>query len=212
MDPSVSLSSALAGCQGIQAQDAQGDCMTAALELREGTGLKDCEQIESERWRNECIFVLAERQSTSDLPGAVALCEQSRYARECLFHLIRDVAQTKTDLAADQAEGFIEPFVGVTRVPDSAALFWKEWVRYKVRTMDQAVPEGLCEGLVDVESCTAGVVKARKEMVRGEPSAERCKRVEEELPLLQLEDGTQALALTALELEEIRRTCAASKR
>jgi hypothetical protein len=212
LDPGVSLFKALRGCEGIAGLDAQGDCITAALELRPGTGLQDCQQIESERWRNECLFVLAERLSWTDLDGAISLCAEGRYARECLFHLIQDVAQGAAELPPSQAEGFIEPFIGVPRTPDSVALFWKEWVRHKVRSMDQPVPATLCQGLQDSTGCEEGLGKARRELLRGVPSAERCSRAQEEQPLIQLKDGSRAVVLSPMELEQIRRTCAASKR
>ncbi|MFT5585458.1 MAG: hypothetical protein ACI9VR_003050 [Cognaticolwellia sp.] len=212
MDPKVSLPRALRGCQDIADMHAQGDCLTAALELRPGTDLRDCQQIESRRWRNECVFVLAERLAETDLDGAISLCAKSSYVRECLFHLIRDVAQGVTELSPGEAEVFIDPFIGVPRTPDSVSLFWKEWVRHRVRTMDRPVPEALCEGLQDSPGCEKGLTKARKEMLRGVPSAKRCSRAAEERPLIQLEDGSRALVLSAMEMEEIRRTCAARKR
>ena len=214
LDPSVSLSRAIRGCEKIRGQDAQGDCLSAAVALREGTTLKDCQGIESERWRNECVFVLAERLGVDDIPGAVLICEESVYVRECLFHLIRDEAEevAAKDLSPKEGEAFLQPFVGVRRVPDASTMFWKEWVRYRVRTMDLAVSKSVCEGLMDEKGCLEGLSKARRTMLRGVPQAERCARAEAGVPLLPLTDGSQALELRSQELEEIQRTCAAAKR
>lgn len=212
LDPQVPLSKAVRGCEQISGQDAQGDCLSAAIALREGTRLEDCQSISSERWRNECVFVLAERMGAEDVDGAIALCAESRFVRECLFHLIQDKAQAVGELEPVQAQRAIEPFSGVKRVPDAATLFWKEWVNHQVRTLDRAVPSTLCQGLEDSQSCKAGLSSARKMMLRGIPSAQRCERSAEERPILALSDGSQALELSPMEMEEIRRTCAASKR
>ena len=214
LDSSVALRTAVRGCEQIQAQDAQGDCLSAAIELREGTTWDDCQGIESDRWRSEWVFVLAERLGARDVPGGILACEESGYVRECLFHLIQDQAEAVAaeDLPPAEAEASLTPFFGVKRVPDASTLFWKEWVRYRVRTMDLAVPLSVCDGLKDVDGCKAGHSKARRTMLRGVPKAERCARVEKGMPVLPLQDGSQALELKAQELEEIERTCAASKR
>lgn len=212
LDPSVSLSKALRGCEQIQGEDAQGDCLSAAVELREGTELEDCQSIASKRWRNECIFVLAERMGTTDVPAAISLCEETVYVRECLFHLIRDKAKAATALPPTDAEAALEPFWNVRRVPDASTMFWKEWVRHTVRDLDQAVPSDLCAGLQDSQGCEAGLKKGRNQMLRGVPKAQRCARSDTGQPILQLKDESQAVALSPMELVEIQRTCAASKR
>jgi hypothetical protein len=212
LDPSVSLSRALRGCERIKGEDAQGDCLSAAVELREGTELEDCQSITSDRWRNECIFVLAERLGRSDVAAGISLCEETLYVRECLFHLIRDKAKGATGLAPIEAEAALVPFWSVRRVPDASIMFWKEWVRHTVRSLDQPVPSDLCVGLQDSDGCEAGLKKGRNQMLRGVPKAQRCARIEAGQAILQLKDESQAVELNPMELVEIQRSCAASKR
>lgn len=212
LDPTVPLSQALSGCQDIAAEDAQGDCLSAALEVREGTQLQDCEQIRSDRWRDECVFVLAEQLREEDLGAAIETCHHSVYARECSYHLVRDTAREATSLPPIQAEAQIKPFEAARRAPDAPVLFWKEWARYTVRELGQSIREDTCTGLQEPQSCSQGLMKARKEMLRGVPSAERCARAEAQAPLLQLDDGTPAMSFSAMEIEEVRRSCARPKR
>ncbi|MED5371708.1 MAG: hypothetical protein VX899_11875 [Myxococcota bacterium] len=208
LDPAAPLDEALSACQHIPAPDAQGDCLSAALETRGDYERADCEQIQARRWRDECVFLLAERQRTEGaLAAAVDTCHETAFARECVFHLIRDEARLVADQTPAAAQERVAPFIGAPRAPDAAAVFWKEWATARIKTHDLPVAPETCTQVDDTVGCQDGLKRAGSELLRGIPSKQRCERVEAGEPVLQLASGEPSLVPASEQLRAATAHC-----
>lgn len=207
LDPEVPLERALESCAALEGPDARGDCATAALEARGRLAVDDCQRVSEGRWREECWFLLAERTAAAGaVEAAVSLCQRTRFARECSFHLLRSVAQA-AETPAD-LEAALSSFQGAWPVPDAGTLAWQEWLRAR-QAEGQPVDGARCEGLTDVRSCREAV----KRLWRAAAAALRpdtlCAALDEGRAPLTLKGGAPAFVLDEGMRAEARGRCPA---
>ena len=147
----------LAHCSRIDSDDLRDDCRVAAMEVWSRLEDSDCEIVESPLWHDECLFLLGERQwQGGDLALGLRTCEQSRFRRNCAWHLIQDEVQASIALPADEAEARIASFVEARAVPDAAMQFWT--IRFREQAGEGMVLNAAdCEGLRDAIACRAAV-------------------------------------------------------
>ncbi|MCK6502324.1 hypothetical protein L6R53_02815 [Myxococcota bacterium] len=132
-----SYATARASCRRIEDPDSRGDCLVGVMEVWQRLDAAGCHEIlapagagagaapELAVWRDECMFQLAERQRAhGDLPTALRTCLDSRWARECSWHLLQDEAEASLDEPAAVAEARIRAFRDAPRLPDASLQFW----------------------------------------------------------------------------------------
>ncbi|MCB9777464.1 MAG: hypothetical protein H6742_02745 [Alphaproteobacteria bacterium] len=149
-------------CLGIRASMSRGDCLVAAMERFDRLEAVDCDAMRADEpalalWRDECRFLLAERQrGAGALLEAVDTCQSTRFHRQCLWHLVQDEAEASLDESPLQAEARLGIFAGAHRIPDAAVQFWT--IRTRTRAAKGVPPdERDCDSLADRESCIEGV-------------------------------------------------------
>lgn len=193
LDPDVSLNRALRGCARLTVDNDRGDCLSAAMESRSVLDPMACEAIDVPHWRDECVFLAAERlRADGQIEPAIAACQDTRFGRECTFHLIRDEAEQRAALPAVDAQQGLVLFSDNERAPDAARIFWQEW--FEARTeLELASNPADCVGLDTREGCEEGLRRAWRQRVRGVPTKKRCERVASGAPVLQSEDGRATL-------------------
>jgi hypothetical protein len=90
----------------------------------------DCGDLRLPLWRDECVFRLAERLARAgDATRAVEHCAATRFARECSYHLLREVARGVPPGDVGAATGALAPWRELPTVADAPRLFWKAWFR-----------------------------------------------------------------------------------
>jgi hypothetical protein len=148
---------AVAHCDRIASDELRGDCRVALMESWNRLDPADCESMESPLWRDECLFLLGERQlAAGDLALGLATCEQTRFRRNCAWHLVQDEVQATLELPAPEAEERILAFADATPIPDAAMQFWI--IRFRERAgAGYALDEADCETLQDPIPCRAAV-------------------------------------------------------
>lgn len=100
------------------------------MERFDRLGPTDCELVPEGLWRDECVFLYAERAAAAgDLPTAIAACETTRFGRECSYHLLRAAARAVVDAPPAEAALRIAPYQGLDDARDAPRLFWKAWFR-----------------------------------------------------------------------------------
>ena len=191
-DAGSSASEALAGCQGMAEVESRGDCLSLALSTHKVSSRAACELIESERWSGECYFLLAESQRGEDLAQATRTCSLSSYARECMEHLIRSEASIALEKSPIELEDRVAILEGSPVATDAGVIFWQEWATLRVAA-DRMVTRSDCARLEDKESCTVGMNRARKKLVRDAGLQNRCEAFAEGRALLVLSDGRAVL-------------------
>ncbi|MCB9741885.1 MAG: hypothetical protein H6741_23545 [Alphaproteobacteria bacterium] len=205
LDPARPLAEAMALCEGLSGEDARGDCATAALEARGRLEPEDCAAVPAGRWREECWFLLAERMAAAgQLAEAVALCQQTRFSRECSFHLLRTQAQ-EAPSAAD-AEARLAVFQGAWPVPDAEQLYWQEWFRAR-QAEGQPVDMAVCAALERGEACAGAVKRLWEAASRALTPQRLCEALAEGRAPLTLRGGAPAFVLDAGLIEAASGRC-----
>ena len=191
-DPGSSIDAALSGCQGMRETEARGDCISLALSTHRASTRETCAGIESERWRGECYFLLAEREREQDLVLATETCSLSSFARECMEHLVRSEASLVVDQDPLEQQSTIAVLASSPVCEDAGVLFWQEWALLRVEA-DLMVSRRDCRGLADEDSCAMGMRRARKTLVQAAGFQNRCQAAKEGRALLVLSDGRAVL-------------------
>ena len=144
-------------CDRINSAELQDDCRVALMEVWARLEPSDCEIVESTVWRDECIFLLGERQwQNGDLDGGLRTCEQSRFRRNCAWHLIQDEVQASLEMTAVEAEQRISGFVNARAVPDAGMQFWT--IRFREQAgLGRVLDASDCEQLSEPIACRAAV-------------------------------------------------------
>ena len=140
----------------------RGDCEVATMERWESLDANDCRAIaqgppELVLWRDECMFQLAERlRAAGELDRALETCMDTRFSRQCSWHLVQDEAEASLAEAPTVAEARIARFAQAGRIPDAALQFWS--IRLRSSAAAGALPdEAACAGLADPAPCQEAV-------------------------------------------------------
>jgi hypothetical protein len=156
---------AAALCARIRNTSLAGDCQVALMERAARIAPMDCATIGSDLWRDECVFLLAERLwRQGEHAEGLSTCRQTRFARACTWHLIQDEAEAAAGEDALTAERRLMAFSDSGVAPDAALQFWKLWLRARL-TAGSPISAALCEGLSDVRSCREAVGRTIHELL-----------------------------------------------
>ena len=189
LDVEVPLAKAMDGCGTLPAGDAD-DCKTAALEIREEEG--QCGTLEDPLWKDECLFLEGERlRKEGRLEEAFALCESTRFGRECSWHILRDEAHNVHDRSFPEVEAYYKGLPYGKRVPDGEALFWESWFTHR-RFLGNKVDRRDCEVLSQPRHCFEGADRTFDETCLMQNRRVFCEKMASGEPLFTLEDGTSA--------------------
>lgn len=124
--------SARAACLRLDGRE-EADCLLAAMEAHGRLEEDDCAAIPKGVWRDECLFLYAERVAKAgDVEAGLATCEGIGFGRECSFHLIREGARTVLRASMVDAAQRSLDYSGLTHAPDAERLFWKTWHRERL--------------------------------------------------------------------------------
>ena len=166
-------------CGGIADPDLQGDCMVSTMERFNLLDAGSCAVVKAPVWRDECLFLLAERQwRAGELEVGLATCLGTRFRRMCNWHLLQDEVEATLDAPASEAEARLIAYQAVARMPDGPQQFWL--IRLRERAA-QGIPvdEADCEGLHDPAGCLDGVrvhVRAQLEALGKANLAALCRK------------------------------------
>ncbi len=128
------------------------DCLVAAMEALGRLDRADCDDIPAGVWRDECVFLYAEREARAgNLAEAFTACDTTVFGRECSFHLIREGARSVLDLPLSDAVPAAIPYDGLPRAPDAQRLFWRTWFRERLERKVPVDPTGC-----PTADCSAG--------------------------------------------------------
>jgi len=186
-------------------QSEVGDCMTAAFEARDA--LNDCGTIASPIWAEECLFLQGERlRLEGRLEEAIVACEQTRFARECTFHLVRDEARAVSSESLLTAKDRLDSLPTMRRAPDVEPMFWRQWFIAR-RLEGEVVDRRVCEVLADPRPCYEGADKTWDIAVGGLPRDLLCPALAAGEPPLTLPDGTPQFVPDEPSLRRARRLC-----
>lgn len=149
---------ARSACVGIVAPHARGDCLVAAMERFGTLDAEECRAVQQAEpsmslWRDECMFQLAERQrARGNVDGALQLCLDTRFSRECAWHLVQDEAEASLSEDPTLAELRLARFDGAQRIPDAPLQFWT--IRYRTQAAAGETPdEATCLELSNPGPC-----------------------------------------------------------
>ena len=153
----TSFEDARSDCRHVSEPTARDDCLLAVLEQYHRLAETDCAELQVMKWREECLFQLAERQNASgDLALGLATCNRSRYARPCSWHLVQDEVEASLGDAPSVAEPRIDKFKGVRSLPDAPLQFWL--IRFREQSAaGKPIDEADCDGLRDPIACRNAV-------------------------------------------------------
>lgn len=166
-------SQALQACQQITAPGLAGDCQVAIMERFTLLTPGDCAAIASHLWRDECVFLLAERQWRSGAQAeGLATCQETRFARACTWHLIQDEAEAAAEEPPEVAEMRLQPFLANRIAPDAALQFWKLWLRARLGA-GTPIDERSCEERSSREACREAVGRTLHELLEATGRHER---------------------------------------
>ena len=133
----------------------------------------DCAAIASHLWRDECVFLLAERQWRSGAHAeGLATCEETRFARACTWHLIQDEAEAAAEEPPEVAEVRLQHFLTSRIAPDAALHFWKLWLRARLGA-GTPIDERSCGALTRREACREAVGRTLPELLEATGRHER---------------------------------------
>lgn len=152
------LDAAQRGCEAIGDVRLRGDCQVAAMEAWKQADPASCATVADPLWRDECTFLAAEQLFRSgEHDAANAACRQTRFARQCTWHLLQDTAEAAQDLSPAEAEAKMQPFLSANfRLPDAGMQFWSLWFRLQARAK-RPIDGAACIGLTQVPACDAGL-------------------------------------------------------
>jgi len=157
----------------VDMRDAYGRAECVAAVVPEDPA--DCHELPA-LWRDECVFSSAEALASTDLPAAIDACHDSRFARECSFHLIRDQARSVAADDAAAASTVAATLSDIPRAPDARFLFWQEWFVAGRAEGIVASPDR-CEGASDPLDCVDGLRRLGFQTVRGLGLERACERM-----------------------------------
>lgn len=149
-------------CLGIRDPSSRGDCLVAGMERFSTLDPEECRALQKDEpemavWRDECMFQLAERlRGLGRFDEAMVACLDTRFARECFWHLVQDEAEASLDEAGPVAEARIARFRAAGPIPDAALQFWA--ARFRAEAEAGRVPgEEICTTLQDPAPCHEGL-------------------------------------------------------
>lgn len=186
------VATALGLCARIEDPFVAGECSTASMALH-APDLEACKALEVVLWRDECVFSAAEAMAAEDLRAAVDACHDSRFARECSFHLIRDRARTVATVDAATASSLAATLGDIRRAPDALFLFWQEWF-VAGRQAGLAANPARCEGASDPLDCIEGLRRLAHQTARSLGPEVFCRRLAEGDLAADLDPGPQIRA------------------
>ncbi len=145
-------------CARIADVHTRGDCLVAVMERFSQLDEGECLALAQAEpalalWRDECVFQLAERlRARGRMDDALRLCLDTRFSRECAWHLVQDEAEASIGEPAAVAELRLERFAGARRLPDAALQFWM--IRLRAQVSVGTLPdETVCGELAASEPC-----------------------------------------------------------
>lgn len=140
-------------CLGMQDLQGRWDCSLAVMEKHGRLDEDDCMGLPEGPWRDECRFLLAEREwRAGHHDQARTRCLSTRFARSCVYHLTRQAARAGETEPAQVAEARIQGFFGLDVAPDADQLFWLNWLDGRL-ALHLPVDAGACQGLASEEAC-----------------------------------------------------------
>jgi hypothetical protein len=130
----------------------------------------DCDVVPIGTWRDECLFLYAERVARrGETAAGFAACEGTRFGRECTYHLIREGARAALTLDLPAAAVRAGSYTGLRLAPDAERLFWKSWFHERMRG-DQPVDPTECPTAACVDGARETVIFALNGMARANRS------------------------------------------
>lgn len=148
---------AASDCRNIDAAESREDCLIAAMEANQRLDPADCVDLAVPKWHEECLFMLAERQShAGDLRLGLQTCETSRFRRSCTWHLLQDKVQSTLDSSGTEAERALDDFEAERSLPDAAYQFWVIRLR-EAGAVGRPVDETDCNTSRDPAACRRAV-------------------------------------------------------
>lgn len=160
-------------CRTIAAEALRGDCLVAVMERWALLDPEGCTEIEDPLWRDECRFTLSERLWAAERHAeGLALCQQTRFARQCGYHLLQREVEAAADIGDPRAaEARLIPFGTTdTRVPDAPLLFWSLWFRRQAR-LERPIHEQDCADLQRPRACLRGMERYLHEILSAQTRA-----------------------------------------
>lgn len=145
-------------CRRLPEEDAP-DCLVAVQEALGRLDRADCDAIPAGVWRDECVFLYAERVAAAgDAAAGFAACEGTRFGRHCTYHLIREGARAALERPLAEAAVATDAYAGLRLAPDAGRLFWQTWFRERMSRNHPVDPSG-CGALPrGVEACHQGAL------------------------------------------------------
>lgn len=123
---------ARAACRSLP-DELRGECLVDAFDRLGGLDRADCDALAAGVWRDECVFLYAERLAAAGrVDEAVAACGETRFARACGYHLVRDAAEGVSGRPLLEAAAALAPFGAMPMAPDAPRLFWRAWFRARL--------------------------------------------------------------------------------
>lgn len=124
----------------------RAECVAVVADAHATLDRSVCDALPGGLWHDECLFQYAERAAKADkLPDAIAACNDTRFGRECSFHLLRDAAEAMWSDPMDKVTGFVKTWPSMERAPDAGRLFWRTWHRKRLVERLPVDPTG-CPG------------------------------------------------------------------
>ena len=133
----------------------------------------DCAEVTSHLWRDECVFLLAERQwKGGQQVEGLATCRQTRFARACTWHLIQDEAEAALMESPEVAEARLSAFAASGVAPDAPIQFWKLWLRGRSGA-GLPIDERSCAALQNAHPCQEAVGRYIHELLEANARQDR---------------------------------------
>ncbi|MFN7145142.1 MAG: hypothetical protein ACK4YP_15300, partial [Myxococcota bacterium] len=128
----------------------------------------DCDGILAGVWRDECVFLYAERVAAAGNAAAgFAACEDTSFGRHCTYHLIREGARAVLERPLAEAAVATDAYAGLRLAPDAERLFWQTWFRERMGR-NQPVDPTDCGALPrGVDTCRQGARDTVELSLRG---------------------------------------------
>lgn len=111
----------------------RAECVAVVADAHATLDRSVCDGLPGGVWHDECIFQYAERAAKAgQLPDAIAACNDTRFGRECSFHLLRDAAEAMWEDPMEKVTAFVKTWPSMDRAPDAGRLFWRTWHRKRL--------------------------------------------------------------------------------
>ena len=148
---------AMGCCRSIREEQVSQDCQLAVMERHGRLEEADCGAMPGGLWRDECHFLLAERQwDAGRRQQAIATCGTTRFGRACVYHLVWKLGEDVEEAPGAEAEEALRLFAGNTLAPDAPRVFWRDRFR---RRLGEGLPldPTECVGLRDISFCRSAL-------------------------------------------------------